>query len=289
MRGVVSATEVATLELLGWRNIFDVVYGASGGAFNGAFFLANQALYGAQIYLDHANNNDFINVGRPFIGKKILNLEYLLDDVLINRIPLDWEAVISSDIPLRVVATDAVRAKSTVVPIGKSQTSLFSALHASSHIPGAHGTKPYHLGGKLLWDAAILDPFCLDTAVAEKCTHLLVLLSLPLEREKEASIVDKYFIAPHLEKINPKLARAYIEKYNQDMDTLERLTKFDTKPRILTIAPPIKERIPSPLSKNRKRLGEGAIVGANAVFDKFAIDETQRHTILSHIKMYLRV
>ncbi len=289
MRGIVSAGEAVALDLLGWKNLFDVVYGSSAGAFNGAFFLSDQALKGAQIYLNHVNNRKFINVARPLVGKKILDLEFLLDDVLTHRHPLDWEKVVNSDIDFRVIATDAIRAKPTTVPIGDSQTSLFAALRASAHIPGAHGTKPYHLGGKLLWDAAILDPFGLDTALAEGCTHVMVLLSLPFERERQASVVDKYFIAPHLERINPKLAQAYLEKYGEDIDILERLMLLDDDPRILTVAPPLSGRLPGPLTKNRRLLGEGALAGANSLFDKLDIKQELRHEILNHMKTSLKI
>lgn len=289
MRGVISAGQIIVLELLGIKGVFDVIYGASAGAFNGAFFAANQALYGTQIYLDHANSSKFISLRRPFRGKRLLNLEYMLDDVMIHRHPIDWEAAVSSSPPLRIIATDAIRAKTTVIPIGDSQTSLFSALRASAHIPGAHGSKPYHLGGKLLWDAAILDPFCLDIAVAEGCTHLLVLMSLPLEREREASVVDKYFVAPHLEKFNPALAKAYIEKYSQDLDTLEKLLLASINPRILTVAPPLKSKIPGPLTKRRSRLGQGAVVGAYTVLNALAISEGRQHAIISHIRNSLGI
>src|SRR5437762_13550 len=56
MRGVVSAGMVTALEYLQLLNVFDSVYGSSAGAFNGAFFVANQAAYGTTIYYENINN-----------------------------------------------------------------------------------------------------------------------------------------------------------------------------------------------------------------------------------------
>jgi len=289
MRGSVSAGAGAALELLGMRNGIDVVLGASAGAFNAAFFLANQALYGSQIYLDHANNRHFINVSRHLIKKKILNLEYLFDEVLSKRMPLDWASVVNSDIPFRVIATDAIRAKSTTVPVGKTQASLFTALHATAHIPGAHGNKPINVDGKLLWDAALLDPFCFDISVSEKCTHLLFLLSLPLERDREAGLSDKYFLAPYIRKFSPKLAEEYISKYSHDLDRLFTLIYRDKIPQVRAIAPPADARIPGPLTKDRSLLAQGVMVGLETVLEQFEIDMELGERIRAHVIKYLNI
>jgi hypothetical protein len=47
MRGVVSSGMLAGLEYLGVLPAFDVIYGTSAGAINGAYFVAGQAAWGA--------------------------------------------------------------------------------------------------------------------------------------------------------------------------------------------------------------------------------------------------
>ena len=42
MRGIVSASMLVALEDLGFADAFDVVYGCSSGAVNGAYFLAEE-------------------------------------------------------------------------------------------------------------------------------------------------------------------------------------------------------------------------------------------------------
>jgi predicted patatin/cPLA2 family phospholipase len=289
MRSVVSIGESAALELLGMRNAFDVVYGASGGAYTGAFFVAHQALYGAQIPLDHINNNEFINLGRPFLKRRIIDLEYLLHDVMAKKVTPDWPAIVSSDVPLRVVATDAVRGKSTVVPLGKTKQSLFEALHATAHIPGAHGHKPDLVGDKLLWDAAILDPFCIDIALAEGCTHLLFLLSLPLERDRIAGLSDRYFLAPYIRKYSKRLAETYIKKYDEDIHKLVYHLHQWNPPEVSVIAPPARARIPGPLTKDRSLLAQGLMVGVDKALEELMVDVETSERIRRYIIDYLRL
>ncbi len=77
MRGVVSSGMVAGLEYLGLLPAFDVVYGTSAGAINGAYFVAGQAAYGATIYYEHINNSKFINPLRCLCGDPSVSLEFL--------------------------------------------------------------------------------------------------------------------------------------------------------------------------------------------------------------------
>lgn len=102
MRGAVSAGAAAALNLLGLSDAFDAVYGSSAGALIAAFFISRQ-LNGTVIYSDVIPR-----AGKRFLdrsqllpamgllptlgkgGKPVLNLEFLLDDVVRNTVPLDW-------------------------------------------------------------------------------------------------------------------------------------------------------------------------------------------------------
>ena len=96
MRGVVTAGMVTGLEMLGLRDVFDVVYGSSGGASNGAYFVAGQAAYGTTIYYDHINSQDFIDFWRPLRNRRVVDFRFVTDHVMVELVVLDWQAVISS-------------------------------------------------------------------------------------------------------------------------------------------------------------------------------------------------
>jgi len=105
MRGVVSAGMVAGLEYLGLLPAFDVIYGTSAGAINGAYFVVGQGAYGTSIYYDEINNSQFINPLRWLYGDPSISLDLLFEHVMIRRKPLVWQRVVDSSIELVPVAT----------------------------------------------------------------------------------------------------------------------------------------------------------------------------------------
>ena len=89
MRGTISVGMVTGLEYLGMLDCFDAVYGSSAGAINGAFFVAQQAAYGATIYYQNINNRRFLNLWRGLVGRPVMSLEFLIDHVMQHDKVLD--------------------------------------------------------------------------------------------------------------------------------------------------------------------------------------------------------
>src|SRR5262245_49099238 len=114
MRGVVSGAMVAALEGLGLLDVFDVIYGSSAGAMNAAFFVAGQAAFGTTIYYENINNRRFINLARPAVGRPVLNLDFLVWDVMCRDKALDSAQVVR-DGRLKIVATNAQTAAADVL------------------------------------------------------------------------------------------------------------------------------------------------------------------------------
>src|SRR5215216_627721 len=74
MRGLVTSAMGTAIERLNLLNSFDIVYGTSAGAFNGAYLVAGQANYGGTIYYQDINNKRFIDINRLFIpGRNIMS------------------------------------------------------------------------------------------------------------------------------------------------------------------------------------------------------------------------
>src|ERR1035441_10485383 len=130
MRGVVSAGMVTGLEFIGLLPCFDVVYGTSAGAINGAYFLAGQAAYGTTIYYENINNSSFIDLSRPFRGRPVASLEFIFEHVVVREKILDWQRVVNSPIPLRPVASSISRALPIVLDGFTTREDLFVCLKA---------------------------------------------------------------------------------------------------------------------------------------------------------------
>lgn len=247
MRGVISGGMVAGLEALGLRDAFDVVYGSSAGACAGAYFLAGQARAGARLYYEAVNNRRFINLLRGFQRRAIVDLDFLFDEVLSQQLPLDFRAIQRSGIDLVVLASHL-----DVQPDGSDHVEavrfsgfsdvddLLGALHASSRMPVVGG-QPFVYRGLRYWDAAITQPIPIHAALADGCTHVLVLLTLPRDtRPGKMGLLDRLLVAPRVDSVSPRLARMYrtrSERYRQTCALIfERSMRRDGPPYVQGIA-----------------------------------------------------
>lgn len=179
MRGVVSAAMGMELRRLGLWDVFDGVYGSSAGAINGAFFLTGQET-GMDIYFDHLTCKRFIDFRRLFGPDPVLDLDFAIDTVMNEIVPLDWEKVLNSKIPLKIIASSLDQMSSiTIEPKNKEELAI--ALKASCTVPEIVGP-PQVLNGQRLVDAAVFEPIPYKAAIQDGCTHVLALCSRPRPR-----------------------------------------------------------------------------------------------------------
>ena len=276
MRGVVTAGMVTGLEMLGLRDAFDVVYGSSGGASNGAYFIAGQAAYGTTIYYDHINSAKFIDLRRPLRNKAVVDFHFVTDQVMVESVVLDWKAVIDSPIPLKVLTSSVETGTIEILEKFDSQQDLMYALHASAHIPLVSGRNPFQYRGKLLWDSGIVDSFGIKSALSDDCTHVLVLRSrprgLPL---RHLSLVERTLIARHIGRRNKTLEKQFRLRFDPHQNGIALLEESErcpkSQPYLLGITVPSTAPNISRLEKGRDRLILGATAGVQAVFSTFGL------------------
>jgi len=84
--------------LLGFdaRDAFDSIYGASAGAINSTYFITQQP-GGLDLYTHHLATSDRFLSLRRYWGRAstpAMDLDYLIDDVMENVTPMDWQQVI---------------------------------------------------------------------------------------------------------------------------------------------------------------------------------------------------
>lgn len=209
MRGAVGAGMVAALHELGFGDAFDAVYGSSAGALVGAYFISKQLpRFGPSVYYECLGNSGkaFINpiqlvrsVGLGALqlkqwlrsprslGPPALNLDFLLNDVMQHVRPLDWPVFWerNRDVPLRVLASGLDTQRPYVMGSREGHfrelSELALCLRASMLLPGITGP-PILLPSSMpepLADAVLTEPIPYRAAVAEGCTHVLVLRTQP--------------------------------------------------------------------------------------------------------------
>src|SRR5689334_20001283 len=91
------------------------------------------------------------------------------------------------------------------------------------------------------WDAAITQPIPIHAALADGCTHILVLLTLPRDtRSGRLGLLDRLLVAPRIATASPGLAQAYRTRYERYRETcrlsFERSARPDLSPYVQGIA-----------------------------------------------------
>jgi predicted patatin/cPLA2 family phospholipase len=212
MRGVVSAGMVTGLEQLGMTTAFDAVYGSSAGAFNSAYFLAGQAALGTRIYSEDINGHAFIDMKRAFGPRPIVDLDFLVDEVMTRRKPLDVARVIASPTAFTVLVTDADSTEPVALRQFTSRDEIFAAMRASSTMPVMAGG-PSAFRGRTYVDASLTEPVPVPTAEADGHTHILVLLSRPGgHRRSLSALIERIYVTHTLRKQSPALAKKFAER-----------------------------------------------------------------------------
>lgn len=211
MRGVVSAGMVWALEDLGYVDAFDAVYGSSAGAISSAYFLAGQAGLGTTIYFEDINNRLFIDPSRALIGRPIVDLGYLINDVAMFRKRLDVDRVLRSPTPLSVLATDVDTRQTVVFRNFAGATQLLGALRAGATMPVVAGAPFVHDARRLL-DASLSEPIPLSSAEAGGHSHIVVLMTRSGVMREQPSAFDRYFVGPRLRRLSPALAAQYLSR-----------------------------------------------------------------------------
>lgn len=276
MRGAVSGGETLGLCTLGLLPTFDAVYGVSAGAAAAAYLIAQQA-EAVSIYFENVNNEHFFDPRRVLIGQPAVDIFYLTHKVMKDIKPLDWKRILDSPISLHIFVTSATDAKSVDLSSFSSQEDLLFAIHCSCRLPIIAG-KPlpvaentYYTDGGISTGGGL----ALEEALADGCTHLLVLQSKPDQTNYHAKPGVMEFLAYFLLKPEyPALARAILKINDLYARNCEKIKSAEANPEIY---PQTIEgvRVPAGTPKvamfetNKRRLVAGVQAGKRALLSKF--------------------
>ena len=88
--------------------------------------------------------------------------------------PLDWESVISSNIPLKIVVSSLDAMEPVILDDFTDEKDLADCLAASATVPEVAGP-PRLVRGHRCVDAAVFEPVPVASAIKDGCTHIVVL------------------------------------------------------------------------------------------------------------------
>jgi predicted patatin/cPLA2 family phospholipase len=270
MRGIVSAGMVTALEELGMTDAFDAVYGSSAGALAAAYFLAGQAALGTRVYSEDINTRDFIDLRRPLRGRPIVDVDFVINDVMVRRKALDTARVLASPTPLAILATDVATASCTVFRHFDDGRDLLHAMRAGATMPVTAG-RPFWYRGRACFDASLTEPIPVPTAEADGHSHILVLLTRPSEhRKKLSSLIERVFVGWPLKRQSHTLAKQFIERGKPYAALLAQIAA-GTGPRGTAVVLGIRPQPPviSKLERNRNVILAASERGRQAVLAAF--------------------
>eukprot|EP00531_Pseudo-nitzschia_arenysensis_P018085 CAMPEP_0116135554 /NCGR_PEP_ID=MMETSP0329-20121206/11249_1 /TAXON_ID=697910 /ORGANISM="Pseudo-nitzschia arenysensis, Strain B593" /LENGTH=574 /DNA_ID=CAMNT_0003630355 /DNA_START=161 /DNA_END=1885 /DNA_ORIENTATION=+ len=349
MRGCVTAGMVCAIDYLGLRDSVDIVYGSSAGSIIGAYFVTGQLpWFGPEVYYDQLTTagKSFIDTGRLLralgvglanpklwkdvvfrrnAGKPLLNLDFLLDETMQQKKPLDWDFFVQRQTPqpLKIIASGLKQEDLLVMTHEnkdfESLQELSKCMHASALLPGIAGPvvnmkvknkdsqKPKFVlrnnckdaDYEPLADALVYGPIPYGVATSEGATHMVVLRSKPDGGDvigKGGSLGEKlvwsrFFLRKNklskiYERLTKQLHKRLYAKNVLELNEAAKLSPDSKLPPTLTIAIPATIPEVPRLEVGRKAIFEGVRDGFARAYDTLVEDPALRGKGYEMAKQY---
>ena len=171
MRGAWAAGVLAYLQERGRRQ-YDFVYAASSGACSAAYFVADMWEPGLSIWRELACT--VVRKSNLLRRKPIIDLAYLVDHVIRQRVPLSVEALQKAPTRFFIVLTDCHTGEPVYFHVCDDR--VFAALRATSSM--ALATRGFdYVDGRPYADGGVADPIPLRRAIQDGATDITVVLT----------------------------------------------------------------------------------------------------------------
>jgi predicted patatin/cPLA2 family phospholipase len=224
MRSVHSAGALTAFSDLGFsHDYFDFVFGSSAGACNSAYFLSGQTDMFWDMWSDTLLSKDFINFTnmlRP--NKPILDIDFIINEIMVKRHPLDIKKIINSRTRFYVPVTNCHTGKIEYF-INDKEESFLEVIKASSAIPVLYN-RTVMLNGSEYIDGSVNDSIPIKRAVEMGATEIYVILTRHDGYRKNNTLIDN--LVGSLLNQYPKIREALMNRhinYNECLDFLESL------------------------------------------------------------------
>jgi predicted patatin/cPLA2 family phospholipase len=269
MRGVISCASLMALEDLGMTDVFDEVYGASAGAVNAAYFLAEQAAYATSIYYQSINNTRIL---RRLWSRKLVDIDDLFETIIARDRPLRIDKVLASRSRFFITIADACTGEAFLGLAQSNETPLLTLLKASSAMPLLYNGL-VTVNGRECFDGALINPLAIRDAIASGCTDLLVLLTRPASfRECLPTFIEQHIFDLRCARGNSQLMEAFRRTYvheNAVRDLALGRTPIPEGINIATICPEDSDPKVERMTRDAILLKSAAIASAKHTFEVF--------------------
>lgn len=270
-RATYSSGMVLGLERLGLTRCFDAVYGASAGALAGSWLVGGQTEKCCAGWWEPGLMERVTRPRRGLRGRPVVDVEYLIETVGEEIVPVDWQAIVDAEVPLHPVATDVDTGEAFDLHGTISDpVSLKLALRASANVPLLAGM-PLEIHGRRFVDAAVAEPLPFHTALDQGATHVLMLRTRRADQEAiDATRLEKALVTRLGQTRVPGLVQVLgnrLETRRADDDRLAKATLDEggDPPHLFEVRPPEGSGTISPLETDPDVLREGVETGCAAL------------------------
>jgi len=217
--GVVSAGKLVALEQAGFIETVDEIVGTSTGSLNGASTAAGQAALGSINYIELLDTN-FINPWRALGGRKIVNFDRLMGDLIRDRRPYDPHKLASGP-AFGAVSVNLNTLEAELLKDFDSIEDMMLATRASCALPVLTGP-PVIYRGNPMTDGALLASVPFRAAQDNGATHVLALRTRGEDyRKDEYSKMNVGAVRFYGGSALASLVAGRPRIYNQDVEELK--------------------------------------------------------------------
>jgi predicted patatin/cPLA2 family phospholipase len=266
MRGAWAAGVLAYLRECG-RAQYDLVYAASSGACSAAYFVADMWEPGLGIWRELAckaiRKSNFLR------HKPIIDLAYLVDDVIRQRVPLSVAALQKAPTQFYIVLTDCHTAAPVYFHVTDDR--VFAALRATASL--ALATRGFdYVDGRPYADGGVADPIPLRRAIQDGATDITVVLTHnPAFRLKAIPRWMGKFAYPDF----PEVARVWTAQQNVHYNAALDLMKQPPPGIRIRVFRPLRPMPVGSFTIEPKQIAAALALGHDEALQQMAVMETK--------------
>ena len=231
MRSAYAAGVLNALHENGVRD-FDVVVGTSAGACCAVNFVGGEPQRNFDILYHHLCNSRFIRYSKVFTRENIVDIDFLLDEVIGRYVPLPLERVFSTSTRLFVAATDCVTGKPRYFNL--EEDNVVEALRASCAMPYLY-RKHIMFDDHRFIDGGVSVSIPVQKTIEEGCDEIWVIGTRPLGYRKKRNPVGwlNYLFFPRY----PNMVKALNDRWREYNETLQWLENPPPDKKVVFIRP----------------------------------------------------
>jgi predicted patatin/cPLA2 family phospholipase len=261
MRAIYAAGAALALAEHGLGEAFDHVLGSSAGAIHAAYFVSGRPRFPVDAYIDDLSGPPFIDFCRL---NMVLDLDFLIEEVMRVRKPLDTRKLAEAHAKLHIVMTNYQTGKADLATNRDVDFEPYAALKASSAIPIIYD-KPAPYRDQIYVDGGISEYVPVIRALDAGCNNLVVVLTRPLGwRRREPHLLKKLFRRILFRRYPQAIIDMFQREdrtFNRTMDILEGKVDIGRDVRIVTVVPKDDVDMVSRVTTDRERLRHCAAKG----------------------------